>query len=145
MLNCASEIYPGRVVMLDANLFDVCRCSTGSPSTRSHYCVCLENNPGVLCWLPINSGSSPGRRPIFREEKCGHANWVNNPKKRDSQGVSYYYPIQIWTLTLETSCLASRHDLSTLASPNSIIPGCLARVVSECVTVLARARLLPPG
>jgi hypothetical protein len=145
MLTRLVEIYPGRVVMLDSNLFDVCRCSTGSPSTRSHYCVCLEACAGVFYWLPINSGSSPGRRPIFREEKGGHPNWVNNPKKRFSQGISYYYPTQIWALTLETSCLASRYDLSTIAAPNTVAPGCLARIVSDCVQTLSVARGLPPG
>lgn len=145
MLTRAAEIYPGRVVMLDANLFDVGSCSTGSPSTRSHYCVCLEVAPERLCWLPINSGSSPGRRPIFREEKGGHPNWVNNPKKRNSQGVSYYYPTQIWTLSLATSFSASRHDLSTPASPNFVTPGCLERILSECARAFCLARELVPG
>jgi hypothetical protein len=145
MLTCAAEIYPGRVVMLDANLFDVAHCSTGSPSTRSHYCVCLEVAPEHIFWLPINSGSSPGRRPIFREEKGGHPNWVNNPKKRYSQGVSYYYPTQVWTLGLATTCLASKHDLSTLARPNYVTSGCLERVVSECLTSITHARRMIPG
>jgi len=145
MLRHAAEIYPARVVMLDANLFDVASCSTGSPSTRSHYCVCLETTPEHVCWLPINSGSSPGRLPIFREEKLGHPNWVNNPKKRFSQGVSYYYPTQIWTLRPATTCLASRHDLSTAAAPNAVSDGCLARILADCAPTLAKARLLTPG
>ena len=145
MLIHPGEIYPGRVVMLDANLFDVNRCSTGSPSTRSHYCVCLEADPSHCCWLPINSSSSPGRRPIFREEKCGHPNWVNNPKKRFSQGISYYYPTQIWTLRPRTACLASRHDLSTRNTPNAIVAGCLARILADCASALVKARQLLPG
>jgi len=145
MLTCADDIFLGRVVMLDANLFDVACCSTGSPSTRSHYCVCLEFAPEHVCWLPINSGSSPGRRPIFREEKNGHPNWVNNPKKRFSQGVSYYYPTQVWKLRPATSCLAARHDLSTLAAPNTVSYGCLARILSDCAPALLKARTLTPG
>jgi len=145
MLRHAAEIYPGRVVMLDANLFDVESCSTGSPSTRSHYCVCLETSPERVCWLPINSGSSPGRLPIFREEKLGHPNWVNNPKKRFSQGISYYYPTQIWTLCPATTRLASRHDLSTVATPNAVSSGCLARILADCAPALDRARQLIPG
>jgi hypothetical protein len=145
MLRHAAEIYPGRVVMLDANLFDVERCSTGSPSTRSHYCVCLETSPEHVCWLPINSGSSPGRLPIFRDEKLGHPNWVNNPKKRFSQGISYYYPTQIWTLCTETTFRASRHDLSTASTPNAISSGCLARILADCASALDRARQLNPG
>jgi len=145
MLTCAAEILPGRVVMLDANLFDVGSCSTGSPSTRSHYCVCVEAGPAAYCWLPINSGGSPGRLPIFREEKSGHPNWVNNPKKRSSQGVSYYYPTQIWVLSLETTLVVSRHDLSTAATPNMVSSGCLARILADCSRALAKARLLTPG
>lgn len=145
MLTRAEDIYPGRVVMLDANLFDVGACSTDSPSTRSHYCVCLEECDGAYCWLPINSGESPGRLPIFREEKRGHPNWVNNPKKRSSQGVSYYHPAQIWRLGLATSLLASRHDLSTAQRPNTVNEGCLARIRSECSRALMRAHRLPPG
>ena len=145
MLTRAEEIRPGRVVILDANLFAVDTCSTGSPSTRSHYCVCLEAGPERVCWLPINSGKSPGRLPIFREEKGGHPNWVNNPKKRFSQGVSYYYPTQIWSLTPATSMLASRYDLSTETSPNTVTLGCLARIKSDCAQALARARELVPG
>jgi len=144
MLTLASEIHPGLVVMLDANLFDVHACATGSPSTRSHYCVCLESSEACVCWLPINSGGSPGRLPIFREEKQGHPNWVNNPKKRFSQGVSYYYPTQIWALTPATSILASRHDLSTSAAPNMVSVGCLGRLLSDCAAALARARALTP-
>lgn len=145
LLTSAEEIYPGRVVMLDANLFDVEACSTGSPSTRSHYCVCIEAGEGVYCWLPINSGDSPGRLPIFREEKRGHPNWVNNPKKRSSQGVSYYHPSQVWRLGLATTLTASVHDLSTPERPNSVEAGCLARIKSECSRTLLRAHLLPPG
>ncbi len=144
MLTRADDIWPGRVVMLDANLFPVERCSTGSPSIRSHYCVCIEMTPERVCWLPINSGESPGRLPIFREEKQGHPNWVNNPKKRFSQGVSYYHPTQIWALAVETSILASTHDLSTSAAPNSVSQGCLARMRSDCAQALSRARLLTP-
>jgi len=145
MMTQASEIYPGRVLMLDANLFDVRACATGSPSIRSHYCVCLTQDEHCVCWLPINSGSSPGRLPIFREEKLGHPNWVNNPKKRFSQGVSYYFPTQIWALTPATSLLASRHDLSTAATPNTVSTGCLGRLLSDCASALARARELVPG
>lgn len=145
MLIRDEDIYPGRVVMLDANLFDVGRCATGSPSTRSHYCVCLEAGPERVCWLPINSGKSPGRLPIFREEKQGHPNWVNNPKKKFSQGVSYYYPTQVWCLSPGTSRTASRHDLSTPQSPNLVLPGCLARILSDCSQALETARSLPPG
>lgn len=145
MLTCAQEIKPGRVVMLDANLFDVARCSTGSPSTRSHYCVCLHADEEGALWLPINSGSSPGRLPIFREEKLGHPNWVNNPKKLNSQGVSYYYPTQVWRLGLSTSLAASRHDRSSAEQPNSVCQGCLARILSDCSAAMGRARLLPAG
>lgn len=145
MLTRAEDIIPGRVVMLDANLFDAARCATDSASTRSHYCVCLEAGPERVCWLPINSGKSPGRLPIFREEKHGHPNWVTNPKKRFSQGVSYYFPTQVWALTPQTSCLASRHDLSSLEAPNAVSPGCLARLLSDCSLALALARSLTPG
>ncbi|MBI5519340.1 MAG: hypothetical protein HY916_04715 [Desulfovibrio sp.] len=145
MLIRDEDIYPGRVVMLDANLFDVSNCSTGSPSTRSHYCVCLEVTAERVCWLPINSGKSAGRLPIFREEKSGHPNWVNNPKKKFSQGVSYYYPTQVWALSHHTSRSASRHDLSTCQSPNIVRPGCLARILSDCGQALEQARTLPPG
>ncbi len=144
MLTLAGEIFPGRVVMLDANLFDVVACATGSPSIRSHYCACLELGPRRICWLPVNSGASPGRLPIFREEKRGHPNWVNNPKKRSAQGVSYYHPTQVWALTPETSVLASRHDLSTLASPNLIVPGCLARILSDCARAVEMSHALAP-
>lgn len=145
MVHSINEIFLGRVVMLDANLFDVARCSTDSPSTRSHYCVCLDIAPERLLWLPINSGRSPGRLPVFREEKLGHPNWVNNPKKRNSQGVSYYYPTQIWALRPETALQASRHDLSTPVQPNRVTQGCLARILSDCAQALARAQALPPG
>jgi hypothetical protein len=145
VLTRAEEIVPGRVVMLDANLFDVERCSTGSPSTRSHYCVCLAVEDGSVYWLPTNSGSSPGRLPIFREEKTGHPNWKNNPKKLNSQGISYYYPTQVWRLSLGTSFSASRHDRSTPEAPNGVVSMCLARIISDCAGTMARARALPPG
>lgn len=144
MLSCAADIFPGRVVMLDANLFDVERCCVGSPSTRSHYCVCLGVAGGRVFWVPFNSGKSPGRLPVFREEKRGHMNWVSNPKKRDSQGVSYYYPTQIWVLTPETSIMASRHDLSSLDKPNSISEGSLARMRSDCAQALIQAEGITP-
>lgn len=140
MLTRAAEIVPGRVVMLDANLFDVAKCCVGSPSTRSHYCVCLAVEDGRSYWVPFNSGKSPGRLPVFREEKRGHPNWVSNPKKRDSQGVSYYYPTQIWVLTLRTAMEVSRHDLSTAERPNTVAAGCLARMRSDCALALALAR-----
>lgn len=144
MLTCAEEIFPGRVVMLDANLFDVNRCATGSASIRSHFCLCLETTPVRVCWLPINSGSSPGRLPILPQEKRGHPNWVYNPKKKDSNGLSYFHPCQVWSLTPQTSCLASRHDLSTRDAPNLVLAGCLARILSDCSQALRLARGLEP-